>query len=248
MRKPTLSRPPMDAVTSGRALETASPLNILRWAVDTFDSRLTFGTGFGAEECVLIDLIGRHRLPIDLFALDTGLLFPETYTLWSQLEDRYELTIRGARPSLTAEEQNRVYGRELWSHDPDRCCNIHKVTPLTAEFLRFDAWITGIRRDQTIHRAHALAVEWDQEFGLSNVNPLVRWTKKDVWSHLLSHEVPYNPLHDYGFPSSGYHPCTSRVSDGEDDRAGRWRGCATNESGLHSPVTPVEAVAASSPW
>jgi len=230
-------------IESGRALETSTPLEILRWAADQFGSGLSFATGFGAEGCVLIDLIGRHRLPIDIFTLDTGLLFPETYDLWRRLEERYELSIRGVRPELTVEVQAATHGPELWARRPDRCCEMRKVSPLVAELSRFDAWITAIRRDQTASRADALAVEWDPKFGLGKVHPLVRWTKKEVWSHLLQHDVPYNPLHDRGYPSIGCLPCTSAVAAGEDDRAGRWRDAPKTECGLHAPMVaaPHEA-------
>ena len=220
--------------TIGQALDTATPLEILRWALEQFGPRVTFATGFGAEGCVLVDLIGRHRLPIDIFTLDTGLLFPETYDLWRRLEDRYALTIRGVRPERTVDEQAETHGPELWARHPDRCCEMRKVSPLVAELSRFDAWVTAIRRDQTAWRADALAVEWDQKFGLGKVNPLVRWTKQEVWSHLLEHDVPYNPLHDVGYPSIGCVHCTSVVTAGEDERAGRWRGAPKTECGLHA--------------
>ena len=225
-----------ELIESGIALETSTPLEILRWAADQFGPGLTFATGFGAEGCVLIDMIGRHRLPIDIFTLDTGLLFPETYDLWRRLEERYDVSIRGVRPELTVDAQAATHGPELWTRRPDRCCEIRKVSPLVAELSRFDAWITAIRRDQTASRADALAVEWDARFGLGKVNPLVGWTKQEVWSHLLRNDVPYNPLHDRGYPSIGCLPCTSRVAAGEDDRAGRWRGAAKTECGLHAPM------------
>ena len=233
----TLARPDAtDLTDAGRALDTATPLEILRWATDQFGSRLTFATGFGAEGCVVIDLIGRHRLPIDIFTLDTGLLFPETYNLWRRLEERYGLRIRGVRPELTVDEQAATHGPELWARHADRCCEMRKVSPLVAELSGFDAWITAIRRDQTASRADALAVEWDTKFGLGKVNPLVGWTKNEVWSHLLRNDVPYNPLHDHGYPSIGCLHCTSTVAAGEDDRAGRWRGAAKTECGLHAPM------------
>lgn len=233
----TLASPtPTASAEAGRALEDETALDVLRWATDHYGPRLTFATGFGAEGCVVLDLIGRHHLPIDIFTLDTGLLFPETYDLWRRLEDRYGYTIRRVGPELSVEEQAAVHGPELWGREPDRCCDIRKVTPLVAQLSQFDAWITAIRRDQTDHRADARPVEWDEKFGLAKVNPLVRWTKRDVWAHLLEHDVPYNPLHDLGYPSVGCLPCTSRVNAGEDDRAGRWRGTAKTECGLHANV------------
>ncbi len=233
----TLTSPDPTAVAeAGRVLETDTPLEILRWATDRYGPRLTFATGFGAEGCALIDMVGRHRLPVDIFTLDTGLLFPETYDLWKRLETRYGITIRRVGPELSVEQQAAVHGPELWAREPDRCCDMRKVTPLVAQLSQFDGWITAIRRDQTDRRADARPVEWDEKFGLAKVNPLVRWTTRNVWAHLLEHDVPYNPLHDLGYPSVGCLPCTSRVNAGEDDRAGRWRGTAKTECGLHANV------------
>ena len=223
----------MELEAAGRDLEHASALEALSWATDKFASRVTFGTGFGAEGCVVIDLIGRHRLPIDIFTLDTGFLFPETHELWRRLEDRYGLTIRSVKPELSVTAQAAHHGDQLWNRDPDHCCKLRKVLPLKTELGNVDAWITAIRRDQTPQRANALVVEWDKKFEIAKINPLVRWTKKDIWSHLLTHNVPYNPLHDLGYPSIGCMLCTSRVEPGENERAGRWRGVAKTECGLH---------------
>lgn len=200
------------------------PLEILRSAVTQWP-RITFATGFGAEGCVLIDLIGRHQLPIDIFTLDTGVLFPETVALWKQLEARYGITIRGVAPVETIDH--------LWAREPDRCCDLRKVQPLRRELAGFSAWITAIRRDQTPERADAQIIETDTKFGLIKVNPLVTWTHDDVWAHLYAHDVPTNPLHDRGYPSIGCQPCTSPVVPGENLRAGRWRGSAKRECGLH---------------
>ena len=220
----------------GRAMEGSSPLQVLSWAAGRYPSKLTFATGFGPEGCVLIDFIGRHRLPIDIFTLDTGLLFEETYELWRRLEKRYDLTIRDVAPVQSVDAQAANHGDRLWERAPDRCCDLRKVVPLRQELTNVDAWITAIRREQTPQRADALAVEWDTKFAIAKINPLVRWTKKDVWAHILGHEVPYNPLHDRGYPSLGCVPCTSAIRPGEDDRAGRWRGVEKTECGLHGPV------------
>ena len=223
-------------------LEEQPPLDVLRWAVVQYAPRLTFATGFGPEGCVLIDLIGRHSLPIDIFTLDTGLLFPETYELWRQLEQRCGITIRGVTPALSVESQAAAHGDRLWERAPEHCCDMRKVVPLKAELKSVDAWITAIRRDQTAERANALVVEWDAKFQIAKINPLVRWTKREVWAHILEHDVPYNPLHDRGYPSIGCSPCTDVVKPGADDRAGRWRGIAKTECGLHGPVIPVTPV------
>jgi len=223
----------IDISTSARALEGKTALEILTWAAGELSPKLTFATGFGAEGCVIIDLVGRNKLPIDLFTLDTGLLFPETYALWRELETRYGVTIRAVRPEQTVSEQASTHGPALWQRDPDRCCELRKVRPLRAALAGFDAWITAIRRDQTPERATAKIVEADAKFGLVKINPLVAWTHDDVWAHLYQHDVPYNRLHDQGYPSIGCQPCTSAVRPGEDPRAGRWRGTAKKECGLH---------------
>jgi phosphoadenylyl-sulfate reductase (thioredoxin) len=218
---------------SSTALDEQSADAILRWAADTFGSKLTFATGFGIEGCVIVDLIARHRLPVDIFTLDTGLLFPETYDLWRQLEERYQVTIRGVRPAHTVAEQEAHEGPALWSVNPDRCCDLRKTQPLRATLASFDAWISAIRRDQTPDRADAPVVAWDGRFGLVKVNPLVRWTFDDVQAYVKRHDVPYNVLHERGYPSIGCWPCTSPVAPGEDPRAGRWRGREKTECGLH---------------
>jgi phosphoadenylyl-sulfate reductase (thioredoxin) len=231
--RPAHPLPLADTATLARELEGRSPAEILRWASQRFGNKLTFATGFGAEGCVIIDLIARHDLPIDLFTLDTGLLFPETYALWRQLESHYGVAIRAVRPSHTVEQQADEHGSRLWERDPDRCCELRKVVPLRNALAGFDAWITAIRRDQTSERAHARVVEHDRKFGLIKVNPLVAWTHDDVWAHIYAHDVPYNSLHDRGYPSIGCQPCTAAVMPGEDARAGRWRGRSKKECGLH---------------
>jgi phosphoadenylyl-sulfate reductase (thioredoxin) len=121
----------------------------------------------------------------------------------------------------------------LWGRDPDRCCDLRKVQPLRATLTAFDAWISAVRRDQTPDRADTPVVAWDGKFGLVKVNPLVRWTFDDVREYASTNDVPYNPLHDRGYPSIGCMPCTTPVAPGEDPRAGRWRGREKTECGLH---------------
>ena len=218
--------------------DAASATELLRWGSRLLGPRLTFATGFGAEGCVIIDLIARASLPIDVFTLDTGVLFPETYALWRKLEATYGITIRAVRPALSIEAQAGAYGPALWERDPDRCCDMRKVQPLRAALAGFGGWITAIRRDQTPERATAQPVEHDPKFDLLKLNPLVAWTADDVWGHIYANDVPYNALHEQGYPSIGCAPCTSPVQIGEDPRAGRWRGAAKTECGLHVPESP----------
>ncbi len=216
-----------------QSMEGWAALDILKWASTSFSKRVTCATGFGPEGCVLIDLIGRHQLPIDLFTLDTGLLFQETYTLKNQVEHRYGIVIRSIKPKLTVQEQANKLGPNLWDAKPDLCCEIRKVAPLRETLSAFEAWITAIRREQTATRANAQVVEWDENFQLIKVNPLALWSNEEVWKYLHEHKVPYNSLHDENYPSIGCTPCTSPVKPGEGLRSGRWRGKSKSECGLH---------------
>ena len=211
-----------DAALLSRDLDGASAPDVLGWAVAHL-GRLTFATGFGAEGVVLIDLIARAGLPIDIFTLDTGLLFPETYALWRELELRYQIPIRGVLPDQSVDEQAAAHGPALWTREPDRCCELRKIRPLRRALAGFDGWVTAIRRDQTPERATAQPIEHDANFGLAKINPLLAWTHDDVWAHIYANNVPYNALHEQGYPSIGCVPCTSAVLPGEDPRAGRWR-------------------------
>ncbi len=208
---------PVEIADTAESLEGRSPADVLAWASARYAPRLTFATAFGAEGCVLLDLIARNHLPIDVFTLDTGLLFPETYALWRRLEERYGLAIRAVRPELGVEAQAAVHGPALWERLPDRCCEIRKVAPLRRALSGFDAWVSSIRREQTSERARARVVEWDSSFGLVKVNPLAAWTSEDG-----------------GYPSIGCMPCTTPVAPGETPRAGRWRGRGKTECGLHA--------------
>jgi thioredoxin-dependent adenylylsulfate APS reductase len=229
----------IDIPAAARALAGAPPLDVLKWAASQ-TGRVAFATGFGAEGCVLIDLIARHQLPIEVFTLDTGVLFPETYETWRRLEARYGIAIRGVQPEQTLDEQARAHGPALWTRDPDRCCELRKVAPLREALRGYDAWITAIRREQTDERAEAEVVEHDRKFELVKINPLVAWKHDDVWAHLYAHDVPYNPLHERGYPSIGCEPCTSAIVPGENLRAGRWRGAGKKECGLHLPLRAKE--------
>ncbi|MFQ5718540.1 MAG: phosphoadenylyl-sulfate reductase [Acidobacteriota bacterium] len=225
---------PDDMTQAAEDLGDATPLARLRWAVARFTDRLVFATGFGAEGCVLIDLIGRFHLPVDIITLDTGLLFPETVSLWRRLENRYGLSITAVRPSQSVEEQAATHGPCLWETDPGTCCHRRKVEPLRRALTDRAAWLTAIRRDQTPARSTAGIVEWDQRFSLVKINPLIDWTAARVERHLAAHDVPTNPLRRDGFVSIGCRPCTTPVAAGEHERDGRWRGTAKTECGLHT--------------
>jgi phosphoadenosine phosphosulfate reductase len=214
-------------------LESSPPEEILNWAFDEFGDRVTIATGFGVEGVALIDMAVKVNPRADVFFLDTSFLFPETHGLRRRLEDRYGIEIRAFQSDITPEAQELSYGPKLWSTDPDLCCRLRKLEPLSEALRNRAAWMTAIRRNQTSARANAREVEWDYQWKLVKVNPLVRWSKADVWSYIRRNDVPYNPLHDRGYPSIGCTHCTRAVREGEDERAGRWSGFAKTECGLH---------------
>jgi len=216
-----------------KTANVAAAEELLVWAARTYAPRVLFTTAFGAAGCALVALIADLRLPIDIATLDTGLLFPETYALWRRLEARYGVTIRSITPEESVTEQAATHGPRLWERAPDLCCELRKVRPLAKELARFDAWITSIRGDETRDRGAAAPVEKDARFGVVKINPLLTWTAEDVWRYVREHGVPTSPLHARGFPSIGCVPCTTPVAQGEDPRAGRWRGVAKTECGLH---------------
>src|SRR5438105_3817017 len=214
-------------------LESSTPGEILRWSVEVFHPRLTMATAFGAEGCCLIAMLAEIEPTVHIFNLDTGYQFPETLELRERIKLRYGIEVELVRPELTVAEYEAEHGGPLYRIRPDQCCHDRKLVPLRRAVAGHDAWISAIRRDQTLHRAAAGFVQWDAKFKLVKVNPLLDWTKKDVWGFVLKHDVPYNPLHDQGYASVGCWPCTRPVGEGEDERAGRWAGTAKKECGLH---------------
>lgn len=222
-----------DIAAANQALEGKSPQAILRWAVAEFHPRLTMATAFGAEGCCIIHMLAEIEPHVRVFNLETGYQFPETLDLRERIKERYGIEVEYVRPELPVAEYEAEHGGPLYTIRPDQCCHDRKVIPLRQAVFGYDAWISAIRRDQTAHRAVAGVVQWDAKFDLVKVNPLLTWTKKDVWSFITTHNVPYNPLHDQNYPSIGCWPCTRPITEGEDDRAGRWYGTLKKECGLH---------------
>ncbi|MWC28253.1 phosphoadenylyl-sulfate reductase [Paenibacillus sp. MMS18-CY102] len=214
-------------------LEDATPEAIIQYAIETFPN-ITFACSFGAEDVVLVDMIQKVNPNIDTFYLDTDFHFAETLATRDALAERYpNIRYVQVKPEITPEEQAAQHGDELWKSDPNQCCNIRKVQPLTKILSQYECWITGIRRDQAPTRANSKKVEYDYKFGLMKFNPLASWTNEDVWNYIRENNVPYNPLHDNNYPSIGCTHCTRQVMPGEDPRAGRWSGNDKTECGLH---------------
>lgn len=218
------------------AFESQQPQDVLKEAIKRFAPKIVVACSFGAEDVVLVDMVHRIDPSIPLFYLDTDFLFPETYATRDRIIQQYALKpaqVIQVQSMLTPDQQAAQHGPALWSTEPDRCCQLRKVEPLTRVLKGYDAWITGIRRDQSPTRANAGLIEWDSKFQLVKVNPLARWTWADVWTYIKVYEVPYNPLHDQNYPSIGCTHCTAPVAPGEDPRAGRWKTFTKTECGLH---------------
>lgn len=215
-------------------LKEAHPIEVIQWGVKMLGaSNLTLACSFGYEDVALVDMVLKVDPAIEIFYINTDLLFPETYQVRDQLKEKYRCSFKELNPQLTLEEQNRLYGEQLWKKDPDQCCNLRKVIPLKSVLTHYKGWITGIRREQSATRANTEVIEWDQIFGLWKLNPLAYWNDEQVWAYIRQHQIPYNPLHDQHYPSIGCYPCTRSVQPGEDPRSGRWRGFAKTECGLH---------------
>jgi phosphoadenosine phosphosulfate reductase len=215
-------------------LESASPPEILRWAAGRFGRRLTMATAFGPEGMVLIHMLAEVAPQTPIFNLDTGYQFPETLELRERVARRYGIEVEMKQPELTVVEYEALHGGPLYRTNPDQCCYDRKVRVLREAIRGMHAWASAIRRDQSADRARAPIVGWDAKFGLAKVSPLANWTKQHVWDLIVKHDIPYNPLHDQGFPSVGCQPCTRSILCGEDERAGRWSGFAKTECGLHT--------------
>jgi phosphoadenosine phosphosulfate reductase len=216
-------------------LESAQPEEIIAWAHERFAPHLTMATAFGPEGCVIISILAKIAPETYVFNLDTGYQFLETLDLRDKLARKYGIEVDMLQPELSVPEYEAKHGGPLYKTNPNQCCFDRKVKVLRAAAEKHHAWMSGIRRDQSPDRARAAIVEWDKKFNLVKISPLANWTKKDVWTRIVDEEIPYNPLHDRGYPSIGCWPCTRAVLEGEgDERAGRWSGIAKTECGLHS--------------
>ena len=221
-------------------LEERSPQDVLRWAVDEFFPDLTLACSFcGPSGMVLLDMIAQIEPRVEVFYLDTDFLFPETYALRDRVVARYGVNLAGYKSQLTPQEQAQQHGDELWLRDPDLCCALRKVEPNGRALAGKRAWVSGLRRDQAATRRETPVVQWDEKFDLVKINPLVNWLEADVWSYIVKHDVPYNPLHDQDYPSVSCTYCTKPVAPGDDPRSGRWQGFDKTECGIHSPSGPV---------
>jgi phosphoadenosine phosphosulfate reductase len=219
---------------ANRDLELASPERTITWAVERFFPRLTMATAFGPEGCVILSMLAKIQPRTRIFNLDTGYQFPETLKLRDQIAEKYGIEVELKKPEITVEQYEALHGGPLHQSNPDQCCFDRKIRVLQQAVVGMHAWMSGIRRDQSPDRAQAPIVGWDKRFSLVKISPLAKMTKAEIWKRILEEGIPYNPLHDQGYPSIGCWPCTRKVVSGEDERAGRWSGTEKTECGLHS--------------
>jgi phosphoadenosine phosphosulfate reductase len=227
---------PDELAALNESLEGQSPQKILETALEQYGPRIILACSFGAEDVVLADMMLHINPRSVLFYLDTDFLFPETHTVRDRIIKHFQLSddqIIRMKSALTPAEQATQHGEALWLRNPDQCCQLRKIDPLTRILSKYAAWVTGIRRDQSPSRAQARLVEWDAKFGLVKFNPLAAWSWEQVWEYIRIHNVPYNELHDQHFPSIGCTHCTAPVMPGEDPRSGRWKSSTKTECGLH---------------
>ncbi len=227
------------AETLAREAEGLSAPDLVRLALERFGRRFALASSFGAEDMVLVDMLARVDPSARIVTLDTGRLPQETYNVIDATRERYGVAVDVFFPRAEAvQAMVAEHGTNLFYHSIENrklCCGVRKIEPLRRALSGLDAWMTGLRREQSVTRTALHAVEWDEANGLIKVNPLVDWTLDDTWNYIREHNVPYNALHDRGYPSIGCAPCTRAVEPGEDQRAGRWwwEHPETKECGLH---------------
>ena len=224
-----------DFESLNQEFEFASPQEILSWAWLTFGDRLAVVTSFQPTGIVTLHMLRDIAPQTHILTLDTGLLFPETSRLIDQIERAWDLRLTRVRPAQTVAQQAETHGDTLWNFNPDLCCHLRKTVPLGDSLSGFDAWITGLRRDQNNGRKATPVISWDKKYGRVKLSPLAAWTEEMIWTYIHAHELPYNPLHDRNYMSIGCFPCTRAVEPGEDSRSGRWHGQAKTECGIHLP-------------
>lgn len=225
------------ALEASEQLADATADEVAAWAAETFGTRLVVACSMAADT-VVPHLVAQHLPGVDVLFLQTGYHFAETIGTRDALAHELDIRIVEALPVLTVAEQDTEYGPRLYERDPLKCCAIRKVEPINRELGSYEAWATGLRREDSPLRAGTPLVEWDEAHQMVKINPIAAWSGDDLFDYVARHDVPVNLLIDEGYPSIGCKPCTRPVAPGEDPRAGRWAGHTKTECGLH--VTPGE--------
>ncbi|HZB15826.1 MAG TPA: phosphoadenylyl-sulfate reductase [Nitrososphaeraceae archaeon] len=222
-------------------MEDQSAMKVLKWAINAYAPKIALASSFGAEDVILIDMMVKiNKEKAKIFTLDTGRLNQETYDVMDAIRKKYDIQIEVYFPEQReTEEMVKIKGMNLMYESVENrklCCEIRKVHPLNRALSKLDGWITGLRREQAITRANIYKLEIDSSHGnIVKINPLADWTNEMIWDYIHKNNVPYNKLHDSGYPSIGCEPCTRAVHRGEDPRAGRWwwENATQKECGLH---------------
>lgn len=223
-----------------RQLENADPQEILRWAAEQYGQQLAVVTSFQPTGIVTLHMLNEIAPRTPVITLDTEFLFPETYALMNQVEALFDLNLIRVKPQISVAQQAAQYGDNLWQSNPDQCCHMRKTLPLKQALTGYAAWITGLRRDQSSTRANVPVIAWDSRNNLLKLCPFASWTEEMIWTYIHAHELPYNDLHNQGYPSIGCTHCTQAPVDSSDLRSGRWVNHQKTECGIH--VTLVEEV------
>jgi len=209
-------------------------MDVLKWTFREYGDKVVYACSFGAEGIVLLDLISKVEKRANILFLDTDFHFKETYELIDQVKERYpHFSINLVKPKLTVLEQANEYGDKLWESNPNLCCSLRKIEPLKEQISSYAAWISGLRREQSTTRRNVEYINKDDKFKKIKVCPLIHWTWEDIWTYIKLNNLPYNQLHDKGYPSIGCENCTLPAAHGGDMRGGRWANSGKTECGLH---------------
>ncbi|SQI39105.1 phosphoadenosine phosphosulfate reductase [Rhodococcus coprophilus] len=227
------------AARGAEELADASAQELLRWTDETFGAptegaRSGYIVASNMQDGALVHLAAQQRPGVDVLFLDTGYHFAETLGTRDAVEQVYGVNVVNARAAATVAEQDALLGKDLFSRDPNECCRLRKVVPLTESLRGYRAWVTGIRRVEAPTRANAPLISFDEGFGLVKINPIAAWSDEDMQNYIDEHGILVNPLVDEGYPSIGCAPCTTKPLPGSDPRSGRWAGRAKTECGLHA--------------
>lgn len=229
----------LDVKQKSQELENKSAEDVIRWGIEEFSPKIALANSLGAEDMVIVDILAKIDPNVRIFTLDTGRVFQENYDLIEKIDDKYGIKVEVYFPNTEAvEKMVKEEGINLFYKSVEQrklCCNVRKIEPLKRALSTVDAWICGLRREQSVTRAQVDKVENDSMNNNIKINPLVDWSENEVWAYIKENDVPYSALHDKNFPSIGCRPCTRAVEPGEDVRAGRWwwESPESKECGLH---------------
>ena len=213
-------------------LQGASAIELLQWTDENFGGSYVVASNM--QDAVLIDLATRVRPGVDVLFLDTGYHFVETIGTRDAVEAVYDVNVVNVTPENSVARQDELFGKDLFAREPNECCRMRKVEPLSKALRGYSAWVTGIRRVEALTRANAPFISWDKAFNLVKINPIAAWTDEEVQAYIEANDVLVNPLVYEGYPSIGCAPCTSKPIEGADPRSGRWAGTSKIECGLHA--------------